>query len=149
MVVPLVLTLVLPVVGLSARGIMRTTVFILILQVAFMLIDVFMEEMTYRGIILQALGRYGLLFQVAGSSVLFGLGHADNLFLPGADELGVCYQMFEASLVGVLFAAVRLSMNAIWPVIVIHAVYDLISCSPSGMPTRWRQPCRDSPSIHL
>ena len=34
--------------------------------------------------------------------------------------------MFEAALIGVLFAAARLRMNTIWPVIAIHAAYDFI-----------------------
>ncbi len=50
----------------------------------------------------------------------------DNFFLPGADELGVVYQMFEAALIGILFTAARLRMNTIGPVIAIHAAYDFI-----------------------
>jgi len=33
------------------------------------------------------------------AAILFDLSHLDNLFLPGADELGVAYQIFEAALV--------------------------------------------------
>ena len=87
--VPLLLTIALPIAGLSARGAMPTSTFILTLQVAFMLIDVFMEEVTYRGVILAALARYATFWRVILSAVLFGLSHLDNLFLPGADELGV------------------------------------------------------------
>jgi membrane protease YdiL (CAAX protease family) len=54
------------------------------------------------------------------------LSHLDNLFLPRADELGVAYQILEAALVGILFAAVRLRMNTIWPVIVVHASYNFM-----------------------
>ena len=60
------------------------------------------------------------------SATLFGLSHLDNLFLPGADPVGVAYQVFEAVLVGVLFGAVRLRMNTIGLVMAVHAAYDLM-----------------------
>jgi uncharacterized protein len=126
LVIPLSLILVLPVVGLSARGVMATTALVLTLQVGFLLIDIFMEEVTYRGVILEALAGLGSSSRVTLSAILFGLSHLDNLFLPGADELGVAYQIFEAALVGILFAAVRLRMNTIWPVMIVHATYDLM-----------------------
>src|ERR1700694_5408488 len=126
LVIPLSLILVLPVVGLSARGVMATTALVLTLQVGFLLIDIFMEEVTYRGVILEALARLDSSPRVTLSAILFGLSHLDNLFLPGADELGVAYQIFEAALVGVLFGAVRLRMNTIWAVMAVHAIYDLM-----------------------
>jgi membrane protease YdiL (CAAX protease family) len=126
LVVPLFLILALPIVGLSARGIMATTALVLTLQVGFLLIDIFMEEVTYRGVILEALAGLSSGSRVTLSAMLFGLSHLDNLFLPGADELGVAYQIFEAALVGILFAAVRLRMNTIWPVMIVHAIYDLM-----------------------
>jgi len=124
--VPLLATLALPVLGLSSRGVMPTIALVLALQIVFMLVDVFMEEATYRGLVLEALARYPAVSRVLICALLFGLSHIDNLFLPGADELGIAYQMFEAALIGVLFAAARLRMNTIWPVIAIHAAYDFI-----------------------
>lgn len=122
--VPLLLTLALPAVGLSAHGIMPTTAMILTLQIGFMLIDVTMEEVIYRGVVLEALGPYGVFWPIALSSILFGLSHSDNFFLPGSDPIGVWYQIFEAVLIGVLFASARLRLNALWPVIAVHAAYD-------------------------
>jgi membrane protease YdiL (CAAX protease family) len=126
LIIPLLLILVLPIVGLSARGVLQTTVLVLGLQIGFLLIDIFMEEVTYRGVILEALGAFSLGSRVMISASLFGLSHLDNLFLPGADPIGVGYQVFEAVLVGVLFGAVRLRMNTIWLVMAVHATYDLI-----------------------
>jgi membrane protease YdiL (CAAX protease family) len=125
LVVPLLLILALPIVGLSARGLMATSALVLTLQVGFLLMDIFMEEVTYRGVILEALAGLSGGARVTLSAMLFGLSHLDNLFLPGADELGVTYQIFEAALVGILFGAVRLRMNTIWPVMIVHAIYDL------------------------
>jgi len=126
LVIPLLLILVLPVVGLSARGVMATTALVLTLQIGFLVIDIFMEEVTYRGVILEALAGLSSSSRVTLSAILFGLSHLDNLFLPGADELGVAYQIFEAALVGILFGAVRLRMNTIWLVMIVHATYDLM-----------------------
>jgi membrane protease YdiL (CAAX protease family) len=124
--VPLLLILALPLVGLSARGVMASSALVITLQAGFLLIDIFMEEVTYRGVILEALAGLGTASRVALAAVFFGLSHLDNLFLPGADELGVAYQIFEAALVGILFGAVRLRMNTIWPVMIVHAGYDLM-----------------------
>jgi uncharacterized protein len=126
LLIPLLLVLALPVAGLWARGLMATTALVLALQVGFVLIDIFMEEVTYRGVVLQALSGFSPILRVTLAATLFGFSHLDNLFLPGADELGVAYQIFEAALVGVLFGAVRLRMNTIWPVMVVHAAYDLM-----------------------
>jgi membrane protease YdiL (CAAX protease family) len=124
--IPLILSLALPAAGLWAHGIIPTTAMILTLQVGFLLIDVSMEEIIYRGVILEALRRYGLLWQIGLSSVLFGFSHIDNLFLPGSDPVGVWYQIFEAILIGVLFASARLRMKTIWAVLAIHAIYDFM-----------------------
>lgn len=126
LVVPLLLILALPLSGLSARGVLATTGLVLALQIGFLVIDIFMEEVTYRGVILEALSRFDPGARVAISAVLFGFSHLDNLFLPGADPLGVVYQVFEAILVGILFGAVRLRMNTIWIVMAVHAAYDFM-----------------------
>jgi membrane protease YdiL (CAAX protease family) len=126
LLIPLLLVLALPAAGLWARGVMQTTALILALQLGFLLIDIFMEEVTYRGVILQALLRFSPFLRVMLAATLFGFSHLDNLFLPGADELGVAYQVFEAALVGILFGAIRLRMNTIWPVMAVHAAYDLM-----------------------
>src|SRR5919201_2461326 len=126
LIVPLLGTLALPAAGLWARGVMATVALVFALQVAFMLINVFMEEATYRGLILDAIHHYSAGSRVLIASVLFGLSHVDNFFLPGADEVGVLYQIFEATLIGVLFSATRLRMNAIWPLIMVHAAYNFM-----------------------
>lgn len=123
--VVLALTLVLPVIGLSGHGIVPMTAGLLAFQIAFLVLDVFMEETIYRGIIIAALRPHGAVRATIGSALLFGVSHLDNLFLAGS-EVGVLYQVFEAALLGVVFGAVRLRMNAIWPVMVAHAVYDFV-----------------------
>src|SRR4029077_18384022 len=132
LLIPLMLVLALPVAGLWARGVMATTALVLTLQVGFVLIDIFMEEVTYRGVVLQALSRFSPVLRVVLAAILFGFSHLDNLFLPGADELGVAYQIFEAALSGILFGAVRLRMNTIWPVMAVKTPYDLMRLPAFG-----------------
>jgi membrane protease YdiL (CAAX protease family) len=126
LLLPLLLVLALPAAGLWARGVLPTTALVLALQVGFLLIDIFMEEVTYRGVILEALAEFSPVLRVILAAILFGFSHLDNLFLPGADEVGVAYQIFEAGLVGILFGAVRLRMNTIWAVMAVHATYDFM-----------------------
>lgn len=121
----LAVTLVLPLLGLSGRGALQMTAGLLAFQVAFLVIGVFMEETIYRGLIIAALRPSGAIWATLWSAVLFGLSHLDNLLLPGS-ELGVCYQVFEGTLLGLLFGAVRLRMNTILPVMVAHAAYDFV-----------------------
>lgn len=84
------------------------------------------EEMFYRGIVLRASIRYGVLPAALFSSLLFGVSHVNNLFTSySLDPLFVLVQAWMAMLIGILFAAVRLRMNAIWPVMAAHAAYDL------------------------
>src|SRR5438067_11969563 len=104
---------------------MAATALVLTLQVGFVLIDIFMEEVTYRGVILEALAGLSGGSRVAIAATLFGLSHLDNFFLQGADELGLPYQIFEAALVGGLFGAARLRMNASCAVMIVHATYEL------------------------
>src|ERR1700730_18820915 len=85
--IPLLLVLALPVAGLWARGVMATTALVLALQVGFLLIDIFMEEVTYRGVVLQALSGFSPVLRVTLAAILFGFSHLDNLFLPGSEPL--------------------------------------------------------------
>jgi len=123
--VALALTLVIPLIGLWGHGLLAMSAGLLAFQVAFLLLDVFMEETIYRGIVIRALQPHGVVRATLWSALLFGLSHLDNLFLAGS-ELGVLYQAFEATLLGVVFGAVRLRTNAIWPVMLAHAAYDFI-----------------------
>lgn len=77
------------------------------------------EEFLYRGFVMAALGTAGVrtFLVVILSALLFGWAHA--------------YQgrsgMMGTTLLGVLFAAARLAYNSLLPVIVWHAVVDLVA----------------------
>jgi len=98
----------------------------LILAAVYLILATGLEELFYRGIVLRAAIGKGLLPAVLISSILFGASHVNNLFtsvsIPPAYVLD---QAWQAALVGIFLAAVRLRMNAIWPTMAAHAAYDL------------------------
>lgn len=81
------------------------------------------EEAQMRGVILQVLLPYGSLAAAALSALFFGLGHLNNLFL--FNPAVVIPQVAGATLLGFGFAAIRLRVNTIWPLIVLHMLDDL------------------------
>lgn len=60
------------------------------------------------------------------TSFFFGLMHIANLF-KGGDIPGVVGQVFNATCVGVLFAAIYLRTGSIIPTIILHALWDASS----------------------
>jgi len=77
------------------------------------------EEFLYRGFVMAALMATGLhtLLVVLLSAILFGWAHAYQ------GRSGIA----GTTLLGVLFAATRLAYNSLLPVIVWHAVVDLVA----------------------
>lgn len=85
------------------------------------------EEALSRGLLLRALLPHGKWQAVLIPSVLFGLGHITQfLFLdmPFDENL---LQMVNAMMIGFLYAGVRLQVNNIWPIIIIHMLMDTFS----------------------
>jgi hypothetical protein len=78
------------------------------------------EEALSRGLLLRALLPRGKWEAVLIPSVLFGVSHiTQSVFLgmPLGDNL---LQIVDATLFGILYGAVRLRVNNIWPLIVLH-----------------------------
>jgi len=84
----------------------------------------FVEEGIFRGVLF-----YGLkttctpFYTVFLSALLFGLFHFVNL-LVGADFTDTAYQVIHASAMGFLYASLRLSIGAIWPLMLLHTFWD-------------------------
>ncbi|PCD01275.1 CPBP family intramembrane glutamic endopeptidase [Halopseudomonas pelagia] len=72
----------------------------------------FGEEVLFRGVVANALNRYGLLAGVGLSSIIFGLAHGVSVILP------------VAIMVGALSAILFRQTGAIWPCIILHGVYN-------------------------
>lgn len=72
----------------------------------------FGEEVLFRGVVANALNRYGAWAGVGLSSIIFGLAHGVSVILP------------VAIMVGVLSAILFRQTGSIWPCIVLHSVYN-------------------------
>ncbi|MBH8552599.1 CPBP family intramembrane metalloprotease [Nostocaceae cyanobacterium CENA357] len=89
---------------------------LLSLVLATVLISVFSplgEELLYRGIVTNALLRYGSFAGVVGSTVIFALMHGINIVFPAAIVAGLATaEVFRRS-------------GSIWPGLVVHIVFNL------------------------
>ncbi|THV12489.1 type II CAAX endopeptidase family protein [Rhizobium rhizophilum] len=70
------------------------------------------EELLFRGVIANALNRYGAWAGVGLSSVIFGIAHGVGVILPIAIFMGL--------MCGIIF---RMS-GSVWPCVVLHAIYN-------------------------
>lgn len=72
----------------------------------------FGEEVLFRGVIANALNRYGAFAGIALSAVIFGLAHGISVILP------------IAIMVGMLSASLFRATGSVWPCVVLHCVYN-------------------------
>lgn len=72
----------------------------------------FGEEILFRGVVANALNRYGAFAGVVVSSIIFGLAH------------GVSVILTVAIMVGVLSAILFRATGSVWPSVVLHCVYN-------------------------
>jgi membrane protease YdiL (CAAX protease family) len=89
------------------------------------------EEILFRGVVLTVMlqkwgsTQKGIYQSVIVSSLIFGLLHITNFFMGRYTLLAAAAQTVYALLFGVFFAAGRLRNNSIWPVIILHAVFNM------------------------
>ncbi|MGO6695838.1 lysostaphin resistance A-like protein [Rhizobium johnstonii] len=81
----------------------------------------FGEEILFRGVVANALNRYGVFAGVVLSSIIFGLVHGVSVILPVAIMVGV--------LCGILFRATR----SVWPCVILHCVYNAMNSIASAV----------------
>jgi membrane protease YdiL (CAAX protease family) len=73
------------------------------------------EEFLFRGVVTNALLRYGPFVGVVGSASIFALMHGLNMVLPAALVAGlVAGELFRRS-------------GSVWPAVVVHIVFNLPS----------------------
>ncbi|MET1755751.1 type II CAAX endopeptidase family protein [Novosphingobium sp. RD2P27] len=72
----------------------------------------FGEEILFRGVVANALNRYGAWAGVGLSAVIFGLAHGVSVILP------------VAIMVGVLSAILFRQTGSVWPSVVLHCTYN-------------------------
>ncbi len=84
----------------------------------------FVEEGIFRGVLFYGLStKLKPFYTVFISALVFGLFHAVNIFA-GADPLITFYQMVHAFSMGFLYASLRLMIGAIWPLMILHGLWD-------------------------
>jgi membrane protease YdiL (CAAX protease family) len=85
----------------------------------------FAEETMFRGLLVKLLEQRRPIAIAAITALLFGLVHLGNIVIRGEVAV-ILAQALGATAFGFGFAALRLSTNAILPLVVIHAVDDLV-----------------------
>ena len=103
---------------------------LVVLAVVTLLIG-FQEEAIFRGVLLRALAPRGIMPAVLISALLFGLIHA-NSFLVGRDPLFVLSQIIASFLGAIGLGALRVRLNSIWPLVLLHALNDFLQFSATG-----------------
>jgi membrane protease YdiL (CAAX protease family) len=86
----------------------------------------FVEEVLFRGVMLQSLKTRGPWQAVIITALLFGLTHALNV-LAGKDALQGADQVFYALGIGFAFGALVLKKGIIWPLVVAHFSIDFVN----------------------
>lgn len=82
------------------------------------------EELMFRAVLLQSLlERQAVWPAVLVSSALFGVAHTVN-GLANGDLGGALWQSLAAFLQGVGYAAIRLRTRSVWPMVLVHALWD-------------------------
>ena len=86
----------------------------------------FAEEALCRGVVVQAFLQQGLMRAALFSSLIFGFAHMIQIFYGASIGTGLLYSIY-AALIGFGFAAPYIrSGGAIWPVIIVHGLYDFL-----------------------
>jgi membrane protease YdiL (CAAX protease family) len=87
----------------------------------------FVEEVYFRGIMLQSLKTKGVWRAVIVTAFLFGATHALNALGGISSPLYAILQVGYATAIGLAFAALVLATNLIWPLILAHSLTNLAS----------------------
>ncbi len=93
------------------------------------------EELMFRGIILSALVRkHSFIESAVIMSLAFGTVHILNIAITG-EVLGSIIQAFFATFSGIIFLAIRVKTNSIYPAIILHWLFDftIFGVSASGI----------------
>lgn len=99
--------------GMYAEGGSGGILSLVLATVFLSILTPFGEELLFRGVVTNALLRYGPLIGVVGSAAIFALFHGINTVLPAA------------FVVGLIAAEVFRRSGSVWPAIVVHAVVNL------------------------
>lgn len=85
------------------------------------LLTPFGEEILFRGVIANALNRYGAFVGIFLSAIVFGVAHGISVVLP------------IAIMVGILSAILFRATGSIWPSVILHCVYNAANSIASAL----------------
>jgi membrane protease YdiL (CAAX protease family) len=94
------------------------------------------EEILFRAILINTIlyifceNKKSIHYAIIISSVLFGLGHLINLINRPGILIGVISQVIYSTTTGVLDSIVYIKYRNIWSMIIIHALFNLMSIFP-------------------
>ncbi|WP_428540766.1 lysostaphin resistance A-like protein [Profundibacter sp.] len=84
------------------------------------------EELVYRGVVLRGFLKNGSVWvAMLVSAVTFSLLHSVNYF-GGVNGAGVVAQLKFTFLVGLVYAPIAIRLGAIWPLMVLHWLWDFL-----------------------
>ena len=92
------------------------------------------EEAMSRGLLLRTLLPLGKWYAVLVTAVLFGLGHITQFLFLGLPLTDNLLQIADTIAFGIFFAAVRLRIGSIWPLIIIHMFEDVFHVLSGSVP---------------
>lgn len=91
----------------------------------------FQEEAIFRGILLSVFRPQGVMKAVLISAALFGVIHINSLFV-GRDPVFVLAQIAASFLGAIGLGALRVRMNTVVPLVLLHAFNDFLQFSATG-----------------
>jgi len=91
----------------------------------------FQEEAIFRGVLLRTFMSRGTMQAVLISAAMFAIIHV-NSFLVGRDPMFVVSQIIASFLGAIGLGALRIRMNSIMPLILLHAFNDFVQFSATG-----------------
>ena len=88
----------------------------------------FLEELIFRGLLLQAMAKDGVKSAIIVSSVTFGIGHMVNLINgSGAELLPNLLQVMYAMAIGFAFVMIYYRTKSLMPCIIVHSIFNGLS----------------------
>jgi len=91
------------------------------------------EEAVFRGLFIRAFLPQGKLKAILIPAILFGAAHIVQSLGGAMSLMDNLVQMTNSFFYGLMFGAVRLRVNNIWPLIILHTVHDLFWVT-AGLP---------------
>lgn len=96
------------------------------------------EELYSRGVVQELLRAVPPVGRAVGVGLLFGLGHVLSGVVFGRDLAYLAFQVPHACVVGFAFAALRMQVVSIWPLVALHAWSNfMVLTSPPGAVPEW------------